>query len=318
MRFSYSKFIRAAAVLLAILLGLGACTAGLAKSNSGKPKVIATIFAPYDFARQVAGDLAEVTMLLPPGSESHSFEPTPKDILNIKNCDVFVYVGGESDEWVRGILGSLETSRLQLVPLMDCVQTLEEETVEGMQAEKAEPGSNPEYDEHVWTAPRNAQLIVDKIRDALCAADPVHQADYTTNAADYNQKLAELDAQFRAVVVQAKRSTIVFGDRFPFRYFAESYGLSYFAAFAGCASETEATPATVKFLIDKIRAEQIPLVFQIELANGRMAQVIANETGAKAKTFYACHNISRADFAAGKTYLDYMNHNLNVLREALA
>jgi zinc transport system substrate-binding protein len=257
-------------------------------------------------------------MLLPPGSESHSFEPTPKDVITIRNCDVFIYVGGESDEWVRDVLESVDTSKMTIVTLMDCVTAVEEETVEGMQDGEEEAAEEPEYDEHVWTSPKNAKLIVQKISDALAARDADNAEFYKSNTSEYLQKLDALDAQLQAVADSAVRRTIVFGDRFPFRYLADAYGLEYFAAFPGCSTETEASAATVKFLIDKIIAEKIPVVFHIEMGNKRMANTLAEETGAKVLLLHACHNISKADFEAGKTYIDIMTENVSALKEALS
>jgi zinc transport system substrate-binding protein len=295
-------------------------------ADSGKLNIVATIFPPTDFARQVAGDKANVTMLLPPAAESHSFEPTPQDILKIQNCDLFIYVGGESDEWVRGILESIESDKMKVLTLMDCVEVVEEIVVEGMQDEEEhdhdegeeEIAEEPEYDEHVWTSPRNAKRIVEKISAALVEIDAANAEFYQSNTRAYQEKLDTLNAAFQAVTDAATRKTIVFGDRFPFRYFADAYGLDYFAAFPGCSVETEASAQTMKFLIDKVNAEKIPVVFRIELSNGKIADTIAEATGAKVLELHACHNISRDDFAAGKTYIEIMTANVDALKEALA
>ena len=301
--------------------------------SAEKISVVATIFPPYDFARAITGGKADVAMLLPPAAESHSFEPGPQDIIKIQNCGVFIYNGGDSDAWVDEVLESVDTSNIKIVKLIDCVEVVEEEIVEGMEdgeeeeeeeeekEESEEPvegdEEGPEYDEHVWTSPRNAKLIVRNISDTLCGADPANAAAYKANAAAYSAKLDELDAKFRAVVDNAARRTIVFGDRFPFRYFADAYGLKYFAAFPGCSTETEAGAATVAFLIDKVKAEKIPVVFHIELSNAKMANTIAEGTGAKVLELHACHNISKSDFEAGRTYIDIMTANVDALREAL-
>ncbi|MCL2494257.1 MAG: metal ABC transporter substrate-binding protein [Oscillospiraceae bacterium] len=278
-------------------------------------RVVATIFAPYDFARAVAGGLAGVTMLLPPAGESHSFEPTPRDVIAIRRCDVFIYVGGESDAWVERILSGMDTSRMRVVTLMDCVDTVEEAIIEGMQAGNEYGGE--ELDEHVWTSPKNAALITRKIAAAMCAADPRNAEQYRQNTLTYLAELDALDAAFQSLVGGAARRTIAFGDRFPFRYFTDAYGLDYCAAFPGCSAETEAGAKTVIFLIEKIRAEGIPVVFHTELSNRSMAGAIAGATGAQVRQLHACHNISREDFAAGRTYLDLMEENLEALRAAL-
>ena len=288
-----------------------------ASAADDRLSVVTTIFPCYDFTRAVAKDGAEITMLLRPGSESHSFEPTPQDIIKIGNCDVFVYVGGESDEWVEGILESIDTSRMKIVTFMDCVEPVEEEIVEGMEEEEEEGEHGAEYDEHVWTSPKNAKRIVQKIADVLCEVSTAKADVYRKNAAAYLDRLDALDAAFQKAADGGVRKTLVFGDRFPFRYLADAYGLKYFAAFPGCSTETEASAATVAFLIDKVRAEKIPVVFHIELSNEKIADAIAEETGAKKLLLHACHNITKADFEDGATYLSLMERNVESLKEAL-
>ncbi|MDR0381677.1 MAG: metal ABC transporter substrate-binding protein [Oscillospiraceae bacterium] len=325
-----------ACVLTGFLLTAGAAGCGPASpaeaadggGGTERLRVVATIFAPFDFARVVTGDRADVTMLLPPASESHSFEPTPQDTIRVQNCDVFLYVGGESDAWVDDVLASMDVSRMKVVTLMDCVEVVEEEIVEGMEDDEHEEEEEhdeeeahdeaPEYDEHVWTSPKNAKLIVQKISDALCETDAANAGAYRQNTAAYLAELDKLDAAFQAVADSARRRTVVFGDRFPFRYFVDAYGLDYFAAFPGCSTETEPSAATVAFLIDKINAEQIPVVFHIELSNEKMAQAISEATGARVLLLHAVHNISKTDFEDGVGYLDLMWKNIDNLREALA
>ncbi|MDR2610069.1 MAG: metal ABC transporter substrate-binding protein [Clostridiales Family XIII bacterium] len=305
-----------------VLAGCGQQSESEDTGKDGKINVVTTIFPPYDFARAVAGDKADIHMLLPPASESHSYEPTPQDIITIQNCDVFIYGGGESDEWVEGVLESMDTSKMKIITMIDCVEVVEEEIVDGMEEEEEEAAEGgeeePEYDEHVWTSPRNAKLIVQKIADAFSEVDAANAGTYEANAATYEAELDELDAQFKAVVDGGVRKTIVFGDRFPFRYFADAYGLDYYAAFPGCSTETEASAATVKFLIDKVNEEKIPVVFHIELANEKMAETISEATGAKVSLLHAAHNITKDDFEAGRTYVDIMTDNVSALKEALS
>ena len=311
------------AILIALSLALSLAACGEApEADNGGISVVATTFAPYDFARQLVGDRGTVSMLLPPGSESHSYEPTPKDILEIQNADVFIYVGGESDAWVTDVLESVGEG-VRAVTLMDCVELLEEETVEGMEAEvhdheHGEEGHEAEYDEHVWTSPRNAALICEKIAAALCEADPANASVYNANLAVYSAELAKLDAAFTGIVADGARKTIIFADRFPLLYFARAYGLTYYAAFPGCSEDAEPSAATVAFIIDKVREEDIPVVFHVELANEDMADIVCDETGAVKRQFNACHNVTRAQFNAGVTYLDLMWENTEVLKEALA
>lgn len=314
-------------LLLCALLLLGALS-GCAQQqridpDDGKLHVVTTIFAPYDFAREIGGEDVSVTMLLKPGSEVHSYEPSPKDIIAIRNADVFVYVGGESDVWVRDVLAGVDNPDLRVVTLMDCVQMLEEETVEGMQAGHEEHDHDhdheeeTEYDEHVWTSPENAALICEKLADAFAAADPAHAADYAQRCGDYVERLDDLDAEFWYIVENSSRKTVVFADRFPLRYFADAYGLTYFAAYPGCADAAEPSAATVAFLIDKVRTERIPVVFCIELSNQKLADTVCEATGAKKLQFSSCHNVTAAEFEDGATYLSIMRQNAAALREAL-
>jgi zinc transport system substrate-binding protein len=307
-----------AAVIAVFLMALFPACEGKkagAKNQDGI-SVVAAIFPPYDFVRAIAGDKVNLTMLLSPGAESHSFEPAPQDIITIQNSDVFIYAGGESDAWVDRILESVDTSKKKIIRMMDAVDVVEEEIVEGMEEEEEEE-EGVAYDEHVWTSPKNAIRIVRSIADVLCELDGADAALFRRNADAYIKSLDELDREFQAVVDGAKRKTIVFGDRFPFRYFVDAYGLTYFAAFPGCSTETEPSAATVAFLINKIKAEKIPVVFHIELSSGKMPDTIAAETGAKKLLFHACHNISKKDFDAGLTFLEIQRANVPRLREAL-
>ncbi len=281
--------------------------------------IVTTIFPQYDFARQIAGEYADIAMLLPPGSESHSYEPTPQDILKIQNCDIFIYIGGESDAWVEQVLESMDTSSMQVLTLMDCADLVEEEIVEGMQADKEKQSGDEEaeYDEHIWTSPQNAVRMAEKIALAMIAADPANKDAYRANADAYIAALKELDQSFQQIANSAARKTLVFGDRFPFRYFADAYALTYYAAFPGCSTQAEPSAATVAFLIDKVKAEGIPVVFHIEFSNEKMADTIAEATGAKKLLLHSCHNVTKAEFASGVTYLALMRQNAENLKEAL-
>ena len=292
--------------------------------GSDKIMVMATIFAPYDFAREVAGNKADVVMLLPPGADAHSHELSVRDTIALQNADVFIHIGGGSDFWARRVLGALNTENIKLVPLMDSISPLREEIVEGMETghEDCEPChehhiKNLPYDEHIWTSPANAKLIVQRIADALSEADPRNAEYYRQNAAEYIERLYELDNAFMEVAANGVRNTIVFGDRFPFRYFAHRYGLRYYAAFPGCSGQTEPSARTLTFLIDKIIEENIPVVFHIELSNQKIADTISAQTGAKKLLLHSAHNISRDDFSAGVTYMCLMIRNVETLRKAL-
>lgn len=304
-------------LIAALFCGLlSACSSDVENNESGLT-VVSTVFAPYDFARELVGDKGSVSLLLPPGSESHSYEPSPKDIIEIQNCDVFIYVGGENDSWVADVLESVGDG-VRCVTLMDCVELLEEELVEGMQSDEHDHDDDEvEYDEHVWTSPRNAELIAAKICAALCEAAPEDADYFNNNLATYSDKLSELDAAFIDAVANGTRSTIIFADRFPLAYFAKAYGLNYFAAYPGCSDDAEPSAATVTFLIDKVIDEDIPVVFHIELSNEELADTVCEETGAKKLLFSACHNVTREQFDTGVSYLDLMWANVDTLKEAL-
>jgi zinc transport system substrate-binding protein len=308
-------------LLLCCLLLFSGCAPAQSESapDDGRLRIVAAIFPPYDFVREIAGERVQLSLLLPPGAESHSFAPTAKDILSIRDCDVFIRVGGESEAWIDQILSSMESSGTVL-SLMDIVDVVEEELVEGMEPEatdEEDPG-HAAYDEHVWTSPRNAALIVTAIEETLCELDDANAAFYRENAAAYRTVLEGLDRRFAEIVAAGQRNTMVFGDRFPLRYFADAYGLTYYAAFPGCAAETEPSAATVAFLLEKIRAESIPAVFHIELSSQKMADILCRDTGATKLLFHSCHNLSLADFEAGESYLSLMNRNADNLKLALS
>lgn len=291
--------------------------------NTQKLSVVCTNFPEYDFVRQIVGDRADITMLLKPGAESHTYEPTPQDIITIQNSALFVYVGGDSDEWVSDVLSSMDQSKMTVFKLMDCVDLVEEELAEGMQpeAEAESAGSEaeeaPEMDEHVWTSPANAMKIVQKLCDTLCTLDSADQDTFKSNTDAYLDQLQKLDGEFREVVENGNRKEIIVGDRFPFRYFCEEFGLKYYAAFPGCSTDTEADASTVAFLIKKVKEDKIPVVFHIELSNEQMCNSICEATGAKSVLLNAIHNVSDSDFKAGATYLSLMEHNVEALKEAL-
>lgn len=309
-------------VLCSLLcLSLAGCGSAVAtKKEDGRLKVVATVFAEYDFLRHIAGDKINLSMLMLPGADLHAFDPTPKDVASVQSADLFVTIGGESDAWSEKIMESVDNKKLQTVRLMDCVsQVVEEEVVEGMQTdeEESKEEKEKEFDEHVWTSPKNAIQIVEHLRDKLCKMDQKNAKTYQKNAASYIKKLQELDAQFTDVIEHAKRKEIVVADRFPFRYFADAYGLTYYAAYPGCSTQTGASAETISFLIDKVKEDHIPVVFHMELSSDKMADTICKETGAKKAQLNAVHNVSKTDFDKGRGYLELMQDNVSVLKEAL-
>ena len=257
-------------------------------------------------------------LLLPPGSESHSYEPSPRDIIDIQEADLFLYAGGESDSWVDGILASMGDDAPRAFRLTDCVTLLAEETSASMEAEERDHGEEAaEMDEHVWTSPKNAMLIVAQLCDTLCEIAPQNAQVYEEALSAYLTELEALDAAFEETVANGKRDLIVFSDRFPFRYFAHDYHLRYDAAFPGCSEDSEPSVRTVISLVETVRAEEVPVIFYIEFSSRKTADVLAEETGAKELLFHSCHNVSAEELEDGATYLSLMWNNVAALKEAL-
>ena len=310
--------------ILAVLTMLTACAPEAAPDDASDGiSIVSTIFPSYDFARQItAGTDATVLMLLQPGEEVHSFDPTSQDIIRIQNADLFLFVGGENDAWIESVLSGLDNS-VKTFRMMDYVTLYEEELVAGMQPgeehgdEKDGAAEEHEWDEHVWTAPVNAIAIVKAMAAELIAVDPANAEVYQTNTDAYVAQLEALDQSFQDVVNAASSRTVVFADRFPARYFTEEFGLRYYAAFPGCSAETEPSAATIAALIDHVKAENIPVVFYIELSNQQMADTVCEATGAQKMLFHTAHNVTKAEFDAGATYLTLMQGNLESLKAAL-
>ncbi|MFR1518001.1 MAG: metal ABC transporter substrate-binding protein [Clostridia bacterium] len=294
------------AVILSCLAACGKAERGA----SGRTSVVATIFPAYDFAKHVCGEAAEVTMLLSPGSESHSYEPTAQDILKIQNCDLFLYTGGESDAWVDKILNSLDR-KIPTLRMMDCVTGIEEEH------EPHEGAEAQEYDEHVWTSPVNAAKITEAIKNALCGIDGAQKELYERNAASYIADIDQLDQDFRTFFETVQNKTMIFGDRFPLIYFTSEYGLEYYAAFPGCAEHTEPSAATIAQLIRKIKEDKISTIYYIEFSNHNIADSLADATGADTALFYTCHNVSKQQLSDGATYVSLMRENLSTLQKTM-
>ena len=370
---------------------------GADASGDTRLNVVTTLFPYYDFLRQIAGDSIRLTMVVPAGMDSHSFEPTPADMITIQNADLLVCNGGTMEQWLSQVLDSFGegTGPKRVVTMMDCVDVVQEEIVEGMEdgeahdhghthvhadgtvhagdhdhesedhahsEEEHEPedhvyseeehdtedhihsedehdmedvavhdedhaqeyldeddghGVEIEYDEHIWTSPVNAKKLAGVLAEVLAQEDPAHAASYAENCASYQDKLTELDAEFREVVSHAKRRLVVFGDKFPLRYFFDEYGLEYRAAFSGCSTDTEPSAKTIAYLIDKVRTEEIPVVYYLELSSHRVSEIIGEETGAKPELLHSCHNVTRAEFDSGVTYVDLMKGNIETLRDGL-
>lgn len=332
-------------LIIAVILGVGIFAVAKLSRSKKIVHVLSSSFVGYDFARAVTGDESEVAMLLQPGAEMHDFEPTPEDIINIKNADLFVYVGGESDEWVEDLLSDNGIPEEKTLRLMDLVTIKKEELSEGMEEHENENENEHEreheheheakdgdvdnheegeqhdeeveYDEHIWTSPVNAITLVNGIKDKLTKIHPENEDAYTKNANAYTSRLSDIDKKIRDVVANSNKKELIFGDRFPFRYFVDEYGLDYYAAFPGCSEQTEASSKTVAFLINKAKSDNVKTILKIELTSDKLAKSIADEVGAKVMALNAAHNISSEDFNRGVTYADTMEDNIEVLEEAL-
>ena len=316
------------ALLLTFVLFLSLCPVSGLAEEAGKIRVVTTIFPIYDWVREIAGDTGntEITLLLDSGVDLHSFQPSAQDILKVATCDLFIYVGGESDEWAEDALAEAVNPDMVVISLVEALgeNAKAEEIVEGMQAEEeeeeGEEGEEEEIDEHVWLSLRNAQAFTSAIADALAQKDPANADSYRANAEAYGAKLAALDAAYAEAVDSAAHKTLLFGDRFPFRYLTDDYGLTYYAAFAGCSAETEASFGTVIFLAKKTDELQLPAVLTIEGKDHRIAETIIGSTADKNRkllTLNSMQGTTANDIEQGATYLKIMEDNLAVLKEAL-
>lgn len=290
-------------------------------------RVVATIFPIYDWAREVLGQVpgVELVWLQDTGVDMHSYQPTAEDMLLVSSCDLFLYVGGTSDNWVDDALQEAVNKDMEVVSLLDVLGDAArlEELTEGMQDDHDHDGhdhEDAEYDEHVWLSLRNAEVLTSAIADAMGRLDPAHAEDFAANAAAYTQRLAALDGEYQAAVDASPVHTLLFGDRFPFRYLVEDYGLDYYAAFPGCSAETEASFETVAFLAGKVKELDLPAVLAIENSDHRVAETIAQNAGngAKVLTLDSMQGVTSKDAAADTTYLSIMESNLEVLKQALA
>ena len=321
------------------------------KFEQKKYSVVSTSFPGYDFARAVTKNTnISAKMLVKPGAETHTYEPTPQDIIDIKNADMFIYVGGDSDTWVKKILKDVDTKKTHVVKLVDLVSTVNEEIVEGMEDEDEhdhehdhdhdhdhddhdhdhdhnhdhkhdhdghdhddhDEEEGAEIDEHVWTSPKKAMEIVKKIAEVASEIDAAEKNKIDDNAEKYVAEIAQVDKDLHQAI-DGKISEIVVADRFPFRYFADEFGLKYAAAFSGCSEQTEASAKTISFLINKVKQDKVKKIYKIELSNGKIAETVSKDTGAEVLELHSAHNVTADDFSKGVTYVDLMKRNLAAL-----
>ncbi len=314
------KFVSTILLITIFILSLCGCVNSEEKSDG--LQIICTAFPQYDYIKNILGSESGLTLLLDDGADLHSYEPTAQDIIKIGSADLFVYIGGYSDSWVEGALKSANNPNLKTVALMDLVDTYDVEYVAGMEHSHGEhndahEGDHSEEDEHIWLSLKNASVITQKLCDVICEIEPVKAEQYKSNAAEFIGNLNNLDTDYQSVIESAKRKTLLFADRFPFRYMTEDYGIEYFAAFAGCSSESEASFKTMAFLIDKTNELELPYVIIIDGSDGSIADMICNSSNAKKLTLDSCQSVSIDDIKDGTSYIGIMQKNLNVLREAL-
>lgn len=309
---------RIVCVAVCLLLVLS-CFSGCSKADndSGKIKIVATVFPPYDFARIIAGDRAEVTMLIRPGSESHSFEPTPEDMILSEESDMFLYIGGESESWAERLIESSENTNRKNVKLIDCVTLLEAGSGEEHHHHSEEHNHSHEHDEHIWTSPTNAINMCETIYNTLCSVDPQGKEYYTENFENYKAELINLDNEFKSISQNKGKDTLIFGDRFPFLYLTNEYGINYKAAFPGCSEETEPDINTLVSLIEYIKENNINTVFYTEFSSKKIADMLCRETGAQMKLLHSCHNVTAKEFKEKATYLSLMKNNAENIKTAL-
>lgn len=303
-------------ISILLILSFAFCAVGVAESESPL-RIVCTSFPCYDFVRAVADANDEITLLIRPGTEVHAYEPTTGDIMAIADCDLFVCIGGESDVWVDDILDSFGGDAPRVLRLIECVNPVAEEEQDQMTRadEHEEHGGGIEYDEHIWTSPLNAGLMVAAVADAMYALS--NNPAYPENAAAYLMEIAEVDERFAEIVQNGVRREMIFADRFPFLYFVRQYDLEYYAAFPSCSAESEPSAKTLAFLIDRVESDGIPAIYTIEMSNRRTAETIAEETGAEILTFHSAQTVSEREFSAGETYVSLMRKNAEALEKGL-
>ena len=332
------KLISILLVAVMVILGISACgqknpsakDSTTEKNTDKKIKVVTTIFPEYDWVKEIAGyagENMEITMLLDNGVDLHNYQPTTADLAKVSDCDLFIYVGGESDAWVDGALKEAVNKNMKVINLLDVLgeSVKEEEVKEGMEAEEEQDEEDsqeeePEYDEHVWLSLKNAKVLTQAIADSLCEIVKEHKDIYSENEKNYEEKLDTLDKEYQETVDAASKKTLLFGDRFPFRYMVDDYGLDYYAAFVGCSAETEASFKTIKFLAEKADKLELKNVMTIEKSDQKIAKTIIDNTKNKDQnilTLDSMQSTTSEDVKNGTTYLSVMENNLNVLKEVL-
>ena len=317
-------FLTIIAIVIVIVIGLAMYKGGnKGKENDEKIHVIASNFASYDFLRAIIGEKSniELTFLIGPGKDAHSYDPTAKDLINIQNADLFVYVGGEMEKWADKVLDSIDTKETKAICIADFVETIEEKEVDGSEEEHDEEHEEEEgaFDEHIWTSPSNAIKMIEALEEAMEEIDTTNASKYKENADKYILQIKEIDMKIQNIVDNKVRDRLIFADKMPMQYFIDYYKLKVSAAFNGCSTETEPSASTIAYLEDKVKEEKIPVVLYIELNPGRVARTIADEVGdgCEALQIQTLHNVSLNDFNNGETWVSLMTRNIDILRKAL-
>lgn len=293
--------------------------------DNGKVNIVATNFSIYDFAKQTGGDEVNVSNLLDPGVDAHSYEPTASDILEIQNADIFIYIGGESEAWAEEVVDTLGEFDVRLMCITEYVELSEEMEIEAAEHNHEEEDEEDhdheeevgEFDEHIWTSPTKAIELAEAIKDVMVEENEENKELYETNLSSYVAEIEELKVKIQEIVDNSQRTKLVFGDRMPMQYFIQEFDLDVAAAFAGCSTDIEPSTATIASLVKIVNEEEIPVVLYIELSDGTIANTIASETGATAMQIQTMHNVSKTDFENGETYVSLMTRNLEVLKAAL-
>ena len=312
-----------AIILVGIIAGvvLGKKNKTSNNNNTEKIKVTASNFASYDFLRAIIGDNdnIELTFLLGPGKDAHSYDPTAQDLITIQNSDLFIYIGGEMEKWADRVLPTLDTSNTKVICVADDIKTIDEQEIDGAEPEEEEDEEEGAFDEHIWTSPDNAITMVNTLEKSMEEIDSSNSSKYKQNAENYIAKIKNVDKQIQEIVDNKKRDRLVFGDKMPMQYFINYYKLQVSAAFSGCSTETEPSSKTIAYLVNKAKEEKTPVILYIELNNGKVANTIANEVGdgCKAMQIQTLHNVSKTDFDNEETWVSLMERNLDVLKAAL-
>lgn len=305
------KFFKKTALFLASALALSLCSCTTGKETTDGLNIITTNFTYYDFVRQISNGSCLPEMLLSGGQDSHSYEPTAQEMIRISEADIFICTGGESDTWVDEMLSGIE-SDVVVIKAMDFVQPLCSEHNNEQEDSHSHEHSHEEYDEHIWTSPKNAAIIADEITKTMCYADPDNAESYKEGFAAFNDELTKLDAELKAAAEKLNKP-LIFGDRFPFLYMAKDYDIDYRAAFSGCSSETEPSAARMTELIEAAEEFQVKTVFYIEFSTEKVANTIAEAVGAETGIFYSCHSVYDEDFENGETYVSLMRKNIEAI-----